>query len=636
VDSSDPKPPASQPPAVPKSKDPNRETEDGQVSRRMIDPPLAFNRGAAWPLLGACLLLALAPIFIDINRHDASDDWEIETVATSLETWQRRGTEMGPVGFSFEQLVLYLNEEKQFRPPPASMWAQQIVFSILGPSTEDGADTVLLYGRLLSGFMALVVLASVFWAGYSIGEARTALFATLICLANPVFLYHAKLASPPMQHAAWAMFSIAAALWALRPLKPTPSVERQFIGWLLCGLSFGAALLTAGLIAVGTVAAPILLILLMCPHRRSHLMGLLAALLIALLITMPWIIYAHEDDPQVFATWFGGLVPSNRTTLAGMGGEFMTRSAILLAALLPWGIWLIGAVVQPFSTSSKGTRVRMFLGLSWFGLVTFILLTAPGAGHLGDLMLALPVFAVLIGQLFNHYSTRAAAGRFVRFWTVLRWPHLVGLLAFSIAAPLVAANYGVWIYRDWMPSPAWQVIGWILAIALIVLSARWSIRHHPGLAVVSWSLWMVVLISFSSVPLAHQDIETIAWRNCAAKIASFAGNEPVFWLEEDTARSKSKAVDQAEDEQGPNSKLLLYSTRTMPTIKPAQIEKALKQHGRFYILARTAPSPSTGICTQVRTFNQVKLGLWRFESKAQAQIYRSLPNSSVSPKTDEM
>ena len=33
---------------------------------------------------------------------------------------------------------------------------------------------------------------------------------------------------------------------------------------------------------------------------------------------------------------------------------------------MPWTVWLIGAIVQPFSTSSTGVRTRMFIGWSWF------------------------------------------------------------------------------------------------------------------------------------------------------------------------------------------------------------------------------------------------------------------------------
>ena len=165
----------------------------------------------------------------------------------------------------------------------------------------------------------MLTIMAVFWAGYSLGGARTATFAALVCLANPVFLYHARLASPPMQHTAWAMLAIASALWVIRPLKSIPSVERQFIGWIVCGLAGGAALLTGGMITLGTVGAPIVLILFLCTHRVSHLMGLLAAVLIAVLLTMPWLIYSHEDDPEVFATWLGGLVPAAQMTIPEFG-----------------------------------------------------------------------------------------------------------------------------------------------------------------------------------------------------------------------------------------------------------------------------------------------------------------------------
>ena len=144
------------------------------------------------------------------------------------------------------------------------------------------------------------------------------------------------------------------------------------------------------MITLGTVGAPIVLILFLCPHRVSHLMGLLAAVLIAVLLTMPWLVYSHEDDPEVFTTWLGGLVPAAKMTIPEFGREIVRRAVILLAALLPWVIWLIGAAVQPMSTSSVGSRLRLFLGLGWFTLVCTILFTAPDTNVIGSLLPALP------------------------------------------------------------------------------------------------------------------------------------------------------------------------------------------------------------------------------------------------------
>ena len=99
----------------------------------------------------------------------------------------------------------------------------------------------------------------------------------LVFAANPVFIYYARTATPAMIQAGWGMLAIATSLWAIRPLRPMPSTERQFIGWIICGIALGAATLTAGPITLATIVAPIFLLILLCPDRVSHLIGLLAS-----------------------------------------------------------------------------------------------------------------------------------------------------------------------------------------------------------------------------------------------------------------------------------------------------------------------------------------------------------------------
>src|SRR5690606_24382401 len=144
-------------------------------------------------------------------------------------------------------------------------------------------------GRVLSCLLFLLTVTCVYWAGHCIGGYRTALFAGLLASVNPLLIYHGRLATPAIAVIAMMMLAIAAALWAIRPLRAAPSVTRQGIGWGICGLAMGAAAFIAGLGTMPVMACTILLILLLCPSRVSHLMGLIAAMLISALMIVSWI-----------------------------------------------------------------------------------------------------------------------------------------------------------------------------------------------------------------------------------------------------------------------------------------------------------------------------------------------------------
>ena len=126
-----------------------------------------------------------------------------------------------------------------------------------------------------------------------------------------------------------------------------------------------------------------------------------------------------------------------------------------------------------------------------------------------------------------------------------------------------------------------------------------------------------------------------AWRDCATNVAAYASGEPMFWLEDPPSENAANP-DTDSKSAGPNSTLLLFSTRTMPTITAGQIDQILKQHTRFYVLTREAPSPGSGTCTKVRTFNRVQLGLWRIDSKAQATSLPLPQTPTPSPISDGM
>ncbi len=587
--------------------------------RSRFSPPRRRGSVGTWAVLLGCLLLALPALIVQLNVGDVVDADEARTIATSVHAWQRLHDPDKPDRFQTDRYAPFLNGQERFDILPGTTWTHFAGLAVARLGGEaDSIDTLVLRTRSVSVVCALLVIAAVFWTGYAIGGIKTGAFSALICASLPIVLWHGRIASTPIVHSAWAMLAIAAAVWAIRPLRPAPSVERQFIGWLLCGLAIGAALLTVGLIGLLTTIVPIVLLLVMCPGRTSHMLGLLAASLIALLLILPWALFAHDHDPEAWGHWLAPFDQPFALSLPGLGEQIVSRFGLLLLALLPWTLWLIGAFVQPFSTSSVGVRTRMFLGWAWFIYMGLLFLLLPVESGVGAALPVLPVTAVLIGQLFRQYSDLAAEGRYARFWRWLRWPHLAVLLFVSGLVP--AAIYAQpWLLENTTLSrpvfgsmPDWFIVGLIGVLMLVLgLSIHWMNRQHPGLVVASWSVWVLGLMTTLLLPISQGDWLQNPMRYDAAWLNAHTDDAPTYWLVE-----PSDASNRIE----PDPFLMLYGDRPFKTIATSQLHHVDDEVESFYyVVGPTRPgNPPDASLTEMAELADSGLTLWRYGPRAKS------------------
>jgi hypothetical protein len=320
------------------------------------------------------------------------------------------------------------------------------------------------------------------------------------------------------------MLAIAAGMWAMRPLRPYASVLRQALGWIISGAALGAATLTAGPTAGPAITFPMIVMVLLCPHRVTNLMGLAAAHAIAALVLVPWTLEVHGHNPDIWAVWLSQLYPAD-ASLAALLEQTRHRTLIALVILLPWTIWLIGALGQPFSASSRGDRQRPFIGWGWFLATALVLIVLPQprtiagetAAAVGSLranvtqmLLLIPVASVFVGQLFSQYTDLAGEGRYPRIWRMLRWPHLAMLVAGSVTAAALFALQPTLMDRNIVSEPFvsnpgpifWVGIG-VALLAIVAISARWAIKEFPARAVICWSLWAMVLAFVLWIPVSR-------------------------------------------------------------------------------------------------------------------------------------
>lgn len=469
----------------------------------MLPPAHRRPRFVLWLMLLVCLLIASPALLVDISRPHVVDEDEAIALATLSETHARLEGREPFGGLSWVERYVPYMQGRALNQPPALTWLQLAAVSLL-PNPPDGPADFILAARLLSCVLAGVTITCIFWAGHCIGGRRTALFAGLIVATNPALIYFGRLATPAILLTALAMLAIASALWAIRPLRASPSVFRQGLGWATCGLALGAANFTIGLAATLIIVLPILLMLLLCPDRISHLMGMIAAMLIAALMVVTWIAFSQAH--VIGVPWWWKTQALTIFWINQDWGDFLRQLARnpgwILLAMLPWSVWLLGAFFQPFSSSSAGARLRMFMGWGWFLTLFVLLLFLPAAADHASLLVTLAAGAVMVGVLLDQYNDLAKVGRYPRVWRILRWYHLILVVgALSIALPL-AVHYQPllvkqgWISVAWLADPGlWFCVGWgVGMLAVMALSFRWALQNYPSRATVAWACWGMVAL----------------------------------------------------------------------------------------------------------------------------------------------
>ena len=478
-------------------------------SDRPSKPVRRSDRLMMWATLSAILLLALPPLLIDLRRPAVIDPRERQMIATAEATWRAHAERDTPLSVA-DTLVPLREGRSVFNRPPMVAWMQALSMRASLETDTATAQQVVGRARFVSVLAALLAIAGVFWAGYAIGGIIPGSLSALVIVGCPAFLYFGRHATADMPTLAMTILSVAAGLWAMRPHRRPPSRGRQGLGYAVCGLALGGAVLCGGAGALPPAFIPVMLIGLLAPQRAAHATGLFAAAALALLLVIPWAAIVLTHDPDAWRTWVELVAPP---AWEGFGAHLRLigwRITLVFLAALPWSLWLIFAIAQPFSTSSAGWRSRMFIGWAWFITVISMLLVLPGVGLLHEMLLALPAAAVLIGQLFRRLIDLSSEGRHARLWRLGRWPTISFCLILSVAVPLVLALQEPLIDRGYLAGSIAGPMHWAyhlfvgaLLVGITVVGLRFAARHYPGKALLCWAIWSVVLAAGIVSPVAR-------------------------------------------------------------------------------------------------------------------------------------
>lgn len=516
---------------------------------------LSFNsrhdRLFAWLGVAIILCIALVAILPDLMTTDPVLETEARQLVTAVETRDRFLRVIGESSW-LEPIVPYQYGQAVRENPPGMTWALLPAMMLVDrdEQTHDAkalATQYLLASRLTQVVFVLIFLASMFWAGYGVGGIKTGLFASLIALATPALLLSSRVAIPALPAAAWLALCMAAALWALRPLRPSPAIIRQIFGWLISGIALAALFATAGWFGFFMAIGPMLGIVLLCPRRFSHLMAMVSSLCVAALLLSPWIWHvagepweqsSHGTGHWLLHLWPGGWVGWDQAWHLPW-----LRLFWVVCITLPWTIWLVGGLMQPFSSSSRPVRMRMLIGWLWF-IISFaiVIMLGPSYSQATMTLLILPGTALLLGQVFRQYSDLSSEGRHANLWQGLKWPFVISLGLLSFVLPWTLYIQDDLVVDGWLVEPfattvkLWWLIGVMtILISITVLITRYAVIHRPGRTLAWSALWSVLALTLIMMPIQRGPFGHSPFKADARNIrATINGSELYYWREAKT------------------------------------------------------------------------------------------------------
>ena len=487
-----------------------------------------------------------------------------------------------------------------------------MLFRSSGRASED-IPGMIRDARVVTLVMTLLLIAAVYWAGFAIGGILPAVFAGLCCAAMPALTGAGCFALDVPIDLAWSMLAIASALWAIRPLRPSATLWRQALGWSVCGASLGMLLLSAGPSSLVYVLTPMLLIVLIVPHRLSHALGLLAAGIVALLLITPWATYVLTQDPEAWRVWLSQMNPPRSAELGEVWRLAGHRIGLILLLMLPWTLWLPAAVAQPMSTSSSGSRQRMFIGWTWFVSVGLLLLFAAGTQDPVQLLMLLPITAILFGQLFRQFTDLSTEGRHARLWRVLRWPHMILVVAAAVLIPVAMYFQDWFVTHGWIDqAPAatmhwayWLVAGLVL-FALAAVGAQFAWKHYPARAMVAWSVWTVAAMTLIAIPVTEDSTGRNPLEEDARSIVERVGDGQLYRFLE---------IPRSPDDHLIPTIVSLHAHQQITTLAVEQFKGLSASPRPVFILASTGERAPAGVMN-IERYHGLGLELWRLQPAA--------------------
>ncbi len=570
------------------------------------------SRSRSWLMLLLVLVVSAGPMLITPGRADSKRTMENIAVLSAQETWLRQHGYQDIEADPNAWLMPTRNGNPRIVKPPMLIWMDMLAWTGLSPE-DSTAQQLIGRARIVSAVMGLMVVGGVYWIGLVLWDRKLAVMAALAAGTCLFLTRQARIASYDMHMTGWATLAVASAIWAIGPFKPAPGVGRAIVGWTLAGVALAGAFMSKGPLALLVGAVPVMTTLIVVrDHWRRHLVGLIGMLVIAAALTAPWYLYVMNAVGNAEGTLLHEYKAERM--------EFQTPLYYLglIGLVVPWSVWLVGGIFQPFMRAAGEERRRLMVAWAWFMLI-LVAFSLPGAKQQRYILPIMPAAALLIGQLWRYHEALAQRGEVDRGVNLLRIPHWFLVVGTSLLAWPFFTMQGWMLEKGWLDKlPVGDVphlIAGPAGVALIVLGvlgAIWHFKWKPMRAGVTMALWSSVLLTLT----------WYAWSTGSRTDHPVrADTEQVAELVDGGVLGILKHRDQP---LVPNEEFLLYARRIVPPVKPRKVAEFGRSQTDVYIMA-----PQIGPARRVLRNNgyermqsflhdyDEQLDLWRYVGQAE-------------------
>lgn len=562
------------------------------------------------------ILIATAPSLLPgIDVRLTTHTMENLAVVTSQETWLRLDA-----GEPDAWLVGSNDGEPRLEKPPMVTWLNLLAWSDLDPATTS-PQALIHRARCVSIVMGMLLLAAVFLLASMLGDVRFAALATLVIASTIFFQRQARTASYDIHYVAWTALAVALGVWAIRPLHPDPSsIARRVAGWGGCALALTAAAMSKNplpyLLALPALIASVAM-LSPSGRRRSDALWLTASALLSAAPVAAWYLHVFTAWPALAERALGREIRQPRA-------EYPPPYYYvgLLGLIVPWSIWMIGGLIEPFRMIDPKRRRAGMLMVLWFGLI-FVAMSIPAAKQQRYILGVLPSIGLLVAMFIRQHDERTAESPprddrlfrllFAGLWCVLVLVTLT--LPWVFTSPDMLMSMQGRVARD--GDLPFAPLGWIPSIALAVLlmivcAAGW--RWHavrPWRSSVAMAVWMLMVMPVYWRQEAREPSSRIeAFDAEAARIRSIVGDAPL----------RSLRTDRRDIARQLNEEFRIYYGRLIRRVWPDQIQDWIDAcPAEAFVLAQPSPERSTilrahgfEMIDQVQVDKNDREELWRW------------------------
>lgn len=532
-------------------------------------------------LLAGCAI----PLLVHYNTSGAARIMENLSIMSSQETWLRQQQ-----GEPNAWLMPTWNGRPRVNKPPMLVWMNLLGWLAL-PSNAS-VDQLIGAARLVASGLALLALASTYWITRLLANHRLARLAMLITGSSFLFIRQGRFATYDTHLLGWATLALAAGCTAL---TANASARQCRAGWLICGLAFGAALLTKGAVAVLFVTVPLLLFVIILKMRdRAAYAGLAGSALLGVLLFGSWYGYIFLRHPEGWA-W---LVREYQFPAQAAEKPFWYYGGFI-ALIFPWSVWLIPALMLPLQARHPAFKRIHWLPWLWFLLVAMIL-SVPHSKNQRYIAPLLPsagiMLALFFGILEEHYHA-LTQHRMIRGLSVLH-----GCLAGAVCLilpmvfllqPWFAVNglHPIKGFPDLPGVPAWGIFLLTAALWTAFCYALHSFRRGDVIRSAGVTAAMLLLAS-SVVYCAYavsDDNGFYPHRADAERVAAYRNDLPLYYYSTVPDEQRIDPFMLPKADRDPDKEFLIYYRGIIPPRTPEELRILAENRTPCRVCVRDIP-----------------------------------------------